>query len=416
MKILHTVESYLPSQHGMSEVVKQLSELLVKKGHQVVVATSINSDRASKIINGVVVEEFDVKGNMVFGMQGECEKYIQFLLNSDFDVITNFAAQQWATDLMLPILNKIKAKKIFVPTGFSGLYRVEYQSYYKNMKTWLQQYDKVIYLSDNYRDVNFARNNGFDNGILIPNGASRQEFLVESPLDIRSKLNISSNKLLILHVSGYIGGKGHLDAIRIFRKAKLKNAVLLFISPDFDKFPRIGKGLIRTILKFILSKLRSEMLPLYLIRFLQNKKIYQENIKLVSLSRSEVVAAFQQADLFLFPSHLECSPLVLFECMASKTPFLVTDVGNAKEIIKWSGSGVLLPTIMSAKEQGYCRPKIKESAKILSTLSFDKVLRKKMSDLGFHAWLDNFTWEHIADQYEELYIAAVKGNKLETIN
>lgn len=408
MKILHTVESYLPSQHGMSEVVKQLSELLVKKGHEVVVAASVNSDRVSKVINGVIVEEFDIKGNMVFGMQGECEKYIQFLLNSDFDVITNFAAQQWATDLMLPILDKITAKKFFVPTGFSGLYRAEYRSYYENMKTWLLQYDRVVYLSDNYRDVNFARNYGIGNELLIPNGASKQEFLVESPFDIRSKLNIPSNKLLILHVSGYIGGKGHLDAIRIFRKAKLKNAVLLFISPDFNKFPRIGKDSIRTIVKFILLKLRSEMLPLYLIRFLQNLKLYNKNIKFVSLSRPETIAAFQQAGLFLFPSHLECSPLVLFESMASKTPFLVTDVGNAREIIKWSGSGVLLPTIMSAKEQGYCRPKIKESAKILNNLSKDRTTRKKMSDSGFHAWLENFTWEHIADQYEEAYFTVVK--------
>jgi glycosyltransferase involved in cell wall biosynthesis len=55
---------------------------------------------------------------------------------------------------------------------------------------------------------------------------------------------------------------------------------------------------------------------------------------ITSLSRIETLAAYHQADLFLFPSNIECSPLVLFESIASKTPFLTTDVGNAKEIIE----------------------------------------------------------------------------------
>ena len=46
MKILHTVESYLPARHGMSEVVRQVSERLVAKGHEVTVATSTPSARA----------------------------------------------------------------------------------------------------------------------------------------------------------------------------------------------------------------------------------------------------------------------------------------------------------------------------------------------------------------------------------
>ena len=40
MKILHTVEFYHPSVGGMQEVVKQLSERLVRLGHNVTVATS----------------------------------------------------------------------------------------------------------------------------------------------------------------------------------------------------------------------------------------------------------------------------------------------------------------------------------------------------------------------------------------
>ena len=59
-------------------------------------------------------------------------------------------------------------------------------------------------------------------------------------------------------------------------------------------------------------------------------------ILILNIDREETVAFYQTADLFLFPSNIECSPIVLFEAMASKTPFLVTDVGNSKEIISWS--------------------------------------------------------------------------------
>ena len=98
MKILHTVEFYHPSVGGMQEVVKQLSERLVRLGHDVTVSTTQLSDRRDKVINGVTVEGFAVKGKLAVGIDGELERYQQFLLNGEFDIVTNFAAQQWATD------------------------------------------------------------------------------------------------------------------------------------------------------------------------------------------------------------------------------------------------------------------------------------------------------------------------------
>ena len=122
MKILHTVELYFPSTGGIQEAVRQISENLVKAGHSVTVATSKLPNRKSNVINGVSIEEFEISGNLVRGITGEVKKYQNYLLNSDFDIIANFAAQQWTVDCTFPIIDKIKAKKVFVPTGFSGLY------------------------------------------------------------------------------------------------------------------------------------------------------------------------------------------------------------------------------------------------------------------------------------------------------
>lgn len=407
MKILHTVQSYLPSQHGMSEVVRQISERLVKMGHEVVVATSSEPNRHSKVINGVQVEEFDVSGNWVDGIKGEIGRYCQFLLESRFDIVTNFAAQQWATDLALPLLSRIKGKKVFVPTGFSGLYLPKFQQYFERMKVWLKEYDKVVYLSDDYRDVNFSRQLGLQNGVLIPNGASEEEFSIRKDLGFKKRLRIPENDLLILHVSGYVGGKGHMDAIRIFQKAKIKDATLLFVSPDFG--PKFGKPTrvnltkIKSIAKGLLKPDQaSELDKMKSIHRLQKIGLYK-NIHFLELPRTEVIQAYKNADLFLFPSHIECSPIVLFECMAAKTPFLVTDVGNAREIIKWSGAGEILPTYSFQEGYGLCHPDIKMSAQKLRSLLLDYPSREKMATSGYAAWKEKFTWKIIADEYSRLY-------------
>ncbi len=383
MKILHTVELYHPSQGGMQEVVKQVSERLVRLGHEITIATTKLSERKNKIINGVK-EEFDIKGNLVRRLRGETEKYKEFLINSDFDIITNFAAQQWASDLVFDIFDRIKAKKVFVPTGFSGFYLLEYKDYFKKMKGWMKKYDMNVFLSNDYRDINFARKSGIKKIIVIPNGASEEEFLGKNNLDIRKKLNIPKNHFLILHVGSHTGLKGHKGAIEIFEKAKITNVTFLIVGNSF------GGG----CTKYCFFK--EKLFNLSPQRILDKKKLI-----ITSLSRPETVSAYKEADLFLFPSNIECSPLVLFECMASKTPFLTTDVGNAKEIIGWSKSGLLLPTIKG--KNGYSKAKVNESVRLLEDIFTDSKMRDLMGKIGLNIWKSKFTWEKITKSYERMY-------------
>lgn len=393
MKILHTVEFYHPSVGGAQEVVKQLSERLVKLGHDVTVATTRLYNRDFTSWNGVKIEEFNISGNAVRGFSGEVDRYQKFILGSDFDVIMNYAAQQWATDLVLPILNKITAKKVFVPCGFSGLYLPEYENYFEQMKIWLRQYDACVYLSNDYRDINFARECRADsNAVLIPNGAGADEFNWKPDMDLRARLNIPGDHFLILHVGSHTGGKGHKEAIQIFKKAKIKHATLLIVGNSF------GGGCTRSCR---LAETFNNWNPL--------SKLSDKKIIIKSLSRNETVAAYHEADLFLFPSNIECSPLVLFEAMASRTPFLTTDVGNSKEIIEWSNGGALLPTLKFAN--GYVKADVKTAADVLQQLFYDSKKRKELASNGYKKWKDSFTWEKITKQYEDLYLNIINNNK-----
>jgi L-malate glycosyltransferase len=421
LNILHTVESYLPSVGGMAEVARQLSERIVASGHNVTVATGRVPGRSTIDMRGVHIAEFDVSGNMVTGMRGDLDSYRRFVLDSKFDIVTNFAAQQWATDALYDILPRVHGKKVFVPTGFSGLTSSVYRGYFTSMSSWMQQYDMTVLTGHEYRDAVFARERNIDRTMVIPNGAAADEFDQIPCCDIRAKFEIPSTDFLILHVGSHTGLKGHPELLRIFAQAAINNTTLLIVGSR-------DEGCYRACEQQAAALNRSR-------KFVSSGK----RIILASLTRGETIAAFITSDLFLFPSAIECSPIVLFECMASHTPFLVTDVGNAREIIAWSGGGELLRTVRNRELEGNrartwgwlsaatrtlnmpspeCSPlaglvmaDVRASARLLEDIYRDASRRAKFAFSGYASWRKRFTWEKISSEYEALYQRLVEGTE-----
>lgn len=386
MKILHTVELYHPSVGGAQEVVRRISEGLAKKGHQVTVATTKLPKRKMSEHNGVKITEFNAKGNLAYGLSGEIEKYQRFVINGNFDVMMNYAAQQWAFDALLPILDKIKTPKIFIPCGFSGLYNPRFKEYFQQMPQWLARYDKLIFLSENYRDINFTKQNNLNNFIIIPNGASQEEF-EKNNIDFRKKYNIPQNKFLIITVGGHTGLKGHTLAIRAFSKAKIRNAVLAIIGNN-----PFGSGCAKKCA--ILKKIYS-LHP--------NNIANGKEIIILDIPREDTVAAYKAANLFAFGSNVECSPLVLFEAMAAKIPFITTTAGNAEEIIKWSNGGLLIKGDMG--QNGFVNGNLNDMARKIEYIHNNPNIGATLAQNGYNAWKNRFTFEHIIDQYEQLYLS-----------
>lgn len=420
MRILHTVENYAPDRNGMQEVVRQLSERLAKKGHEVTIGTACHPDRKDEVMNGVRIESFAMAGNMVEGYRGssaERERYQRFLTDAGFDIVTNFAAQQWATDLALPILGDIKAKKIFVSTGFSALHLKKYRDYFARMPEWMRCYDMNVLLSETYRDARFAEEHGIVNRLMIPNGAAEEEFLPDDPASIREELGINAETFFVLSVGSHTGKKGHEEAIRIFDVARISDAALVIIGDSFDQVtPRDMRDRMKTGARILYKMIRNEC-PVFCrraARSLNESAPWRRDAKrllLLDLPRAVTVRAFLAADLFLFPSRVECSPIVLFEAAASRTPFLSTDVGNAVEIARWTGGGRILPTNKDA--DGYSHADIEGGARMLEDLWRDADLRRGLAEAGHAAWRGRFTWEKIANRYEALYagIHAGKGDQ-----
>lgn len=415
MKILHIVENYYPKKSGMSEVVKQISKPIHKNGHKITIATGYDRLREEDFHSPIDIEEFKITGNYAIGITGdknEIDRYINYVLNGDFDIITFFAAQHWGTDLILPFLDRLKTKKIFVPTGFSGLYIPLYREYFNKMGEWIKNFDCNIFLSNDYKDINFVRdlNITSDKIVIIPNGASKYEFLGESKQDIRKKLSIPKEASLILSVGSHTALKGHSEIIKILKKTKIKNIHFVIVANKIEKFKLdfSFKNLIRLILHKFFNKNIGRGCELVCARSMTkfNRSIFRifdrKRLLITTLSREDTVDLYKSADIFIFPSNIECSPIVLFESCASKTPFIVSDVGNSKEIVEWTNGGLLIPTRID--KRGLSHIKIKDGVKILEKLYFDEDLRQNLASNGYKSWLNNFTWEDISKKYETLYL------------
>ncbi|MBI5153128.1 MAG: glycosyltransferase family 4 protein [Parcubacteria group bacterium] len=365
MHILFTVEFYEPRKGGAEEVVRQLAERLVGRGHVVTVATSVVSERIEKTIHGVVIREFQLSGNSVKGVKGtgeEQKRYQDFLISGDFDVMVNYAAQIWCTDLAFLILERIKAKKVFIPCGYSRLRSSAYKTYFDALPGYLKLYDTLVYMSSNYQDYIFGEQYGCaDKAVVIPNGAG-EEFLHDS-LGFKKKYGITTPKMAITVANHYFA-KGHLFVINAFKKMRRDDTTLVIIGERLSSRSWYSC--------YLMCKLNTFLNPH--IKVLQN------------IPREWVVSAYQEADLFLFGSQIECAPLVMYEAFASKTPFITTEVGNIRDHEE------MIKIVKTSHEM----------ARISNYLLDNEAERKSVAEKAHQLWQAYHTWERIVEQYEDM--------------
>ena len=371
LRILHTVEFYEPSKGGAQEVVRQISERLVRRGHDVTVATSAHPRRGFSELNGVKIRPFDLDGNNVKGIRGDAGAYQEFVAGSGFDLIMNYAAQTWTSDLTFPLLESLDSKKVFAPLGYSRLHDRNYAAYFEQLPATLKLYDSLVYTSAHYQDKQFGDEHGVgERAVVIPNGASKEEFDAR-PLGFRKRYGIET-KLMILSVSNHYFAKGHFSVLEAFRKSGVKDATLVLLGERpsahswFSCYPVCSMA----------GRLGSR-------------------IKVLSgVPRPWVVSAYQEADLFLFGSTIECAPLVMYESFASRTPFVTRPVGNVRD------------------HEQYVRlaERTDEMAECIREVAADPSPFQARAMEAYKAFTEQFSWEQITGQYESLYASLAGGD------
>ena len=437
MRLLFCCELYHPSRGGVQEVMRQIAERLVVAGHDVTVATRRLSERQFASHNGVKICDFEVAGNAIVGMRGEVERYRDFVVNFGADAILIKAAQQWTFDALWPMLDRIKARKVFIPCGFSGLYEKHFEGYFAQMPDVLRKFDHLVFYAEKYRDIDFARAHGLTNYSILPNGASELEFGVPVESTFRERIGIPGEAFVFLTVGSPIDGKGHSQVAEAFSRLENRGRPVTLIlngkwlessidpaamagsdrtgagtSRPGKAFRQISRGMNRA--HRIFDAIRTEGWVGFKIRARANLERWRagpgierwieranaqagKQVIRTDLPRADVVQAFMAADLFVFASVVEYSPLVLFEAAAAGTPFLSVPVGNAEEIARWTGGGMICGAEKDGR--GYTRVDPSLLAREMERYMESSDLLAKVGAAGRESWRRMFTWQTIAPQY-----------------
>jgi L-malate glycosyltransferase len=143
-----------------------------------------------------------------------------------------------------------------------------------------------------------------------------------------------------------------------------------------------------------------------------------KRILCLDMPREDVISAFLEADLFVFASKVEYSPLVLFEAAAAGTPFLTVPVGNSREIVRWTGGGWICPA--EVDERGYTKVSPSMLAREMEKAVRSPDLLRQLGEAGKQASCDRFTWAKIAQSYErilrgETVLSPMQGAALDSV-
>jgi glycosyltransferase involved in cell wall biosynthesis len=401
VRLLLCSESYPPSVGGVQEVMRQLSERLVRRGHSVTVATGRHPrrDRVARV-NGVDVRSFDVAGNLVRGMSGEVGAYREFVAGAGCDAILVNGAQQWTFDALTPMLRDLKGRRVFIPCGFSRLHDPAYRDYYAAMRGWLRECDGLVFHANRYRDVDFARESGLDHLHFVPNGVDEREFASVDDGKWRAMHGMSPGEKLLLSVGSLIAAKGHAQVIDAFDRAELQSPATLLVNGNDPH------GLLRGALRRAVALLRTRKGPItWQARAVNRRHRGRKRVLVVDLPRPELLRALKAADLLVSASVVEYSPLVLFESVAAGTPFLSAPVGNADEIAAWTGGGFIYPADRDALGDARIDTDVLAMA-MGECLAPERGLEEVGRTARERLFAQGFTWDRIVSRYEAILSGA----------
>jgi glycosyltransferase involved in cell wall biosynthesis len=369
MRILHTVQFYAPENGGgVQEVVRQVSEGLARRGHDVTIATGYSPSRKQFEINGVKIRQFRVKcflNQSILGIYGDTQQYIDYLRLGAFDVIMNYAAQTWHADLTHRVLGTLRAKTILATCGYSGLIpprSILYWRYFRRLPSVLNRYDAVVYHSANYRDKHFGDRHGIRHFRIIPNGFDSGE-LRESSIQFRRRYRIDT-PYMVLSVGNHFSNKGHDRIIEAFRLLGRGDVTLVIIGRNVASWYRSCRMKCRRAAETSAGRI----------------------VLLEDAPRPHLIAAYREADVFLSGSRIEAFPLVIVESMAMAVPFIAFPAGNIEEL----PGGVV---VRSSEEM----------ARQLDHLLGDTGGRRALGRIGQREQQEKYEWDAIVAQYESLY-------------
>jgi len=314
-------------------------EILSKQGYQV--------DSISR------KEGFDVK--LIF----QIRKYV---IQHKIDVLHCHQYTPWVYGVLASIFTGTKV--IFTEHG----------RFYPDRSSWKRKYINpfLVRLTDHITAISKATRQALVDYEYIPaskidviyNGIAELESNITKSQQLRKKLSIPEDSLILGTISRLDPIKNHRLLISSFAKIQHPELILLIV----------GDGEIRSNLENLVKQLG-----------ISEKVIFTG-------FQTTPVDYLQLMDIFLLPSLSEGTSMTLLEAMSLSKACIVTDVGGNPEIIEDNVSGLVTPSDDEKRLITACDLLLKDSK-----------LRKKLGDAGRAQFEERFTVQSMLKNYQDIY-------------
>lgn len=326
MNILILSENYYHNVSGVPVVVKYLAEGLVALGHNVDIATSnFKECPKEEVIEGVCVHRFNIYKDHLDRNKGDINTYLDFVLNFKADAIVFECLQCATTDIILPHLEKLKARRILHSHGISGVrlkpfekkkdlvhtiantyHWAYYKRYYRSfMPSRIKLFDCVISLSEVDDTIAYCKQHGVETLIL---GNAVEDVFLEPTGKVEQPDIVALQKPYFVSVAYYNQIKGQINILEEYYKTGFHDHAMVFIGPSKNEY---YNSLLDANSKW------------------ERQYGKRDVLFLTAVDRHLIPNIIGNAKLYLVGSTIEQFSIAMVETMAKGVPFVSTNVGNA---------------------------------------------------------------------------------------
>ena len=387
MKILMLTWEYPPRiVGGIARVVHDLSQRLIRDGHEVTVITYKDGDapeyESDKGVQVYRIENYMIRPNnfidwimqMNFNMIAKANELIANGENFDtihaHDWLVAYAAKTLKHSYNIPLVSTIHATE----SGRNSGIHDEVQRYINDTE-WLLTYESSeVIVNSNYMKCELQRLFGlpFEKINVVPNGININNFAgIERDYEFRRQYAMDNEKI-ILYVGRLVYEKGIQNLISAMPK--------ILNGYHDSKLIIAGKG-------GMLDELKAQANSMGL-----GDKVYFTGY----LNAKQVQKMYKCADVAVFPSTYEPFGIVALEAMLAGVPTVVSDVGGLNEIIEHGVNGM----------KSYAGNSNSIADSVLSLL-YDHKLCANISKNAKNKVKEQFNWNKIAQDTHFIYEKAI---------
>ena len=380
MKILQVHSFLYPHVGGSETYVLELSKRLKKRGHEVLIVTSLLSgDQRNEVIEGVDVLRLP-------GMYLPKVPYFLFTpelfrillsLSKRFEILHSHVRFFFSTNCVA-LLRRIRQQSRFVLTLHSTHPQPQltflkcFEKFYEKTvgRFTVNNADCVIALDENVKQHVLSYGALEERIVTIPNGVDTEIF---APVCVqRTGRPLKNEEKMSTFTVGYVGNLVKRKGVKYLIQGIHK------LVPKYNFQLRIvGDGPLKMELQALCSELS-------LSEFVSFEG---------ALDKKLIPDFLRSVDVLVLPSLSEGMPTVVLEAMACGKAAIATDVGATRTVIDSPDVGILVPPQDPLA--------IKEALEKLIT---DEEKKIRMGKNARKKILSNYSWDAIVPRIEQVYL------------